>query len=120
VSDGEYEGCAVAIKRLRVNDGDQDRTFKVSSIHLLARCHYSGFDQRLCREIIGWKYLLHPNILPLKGVSVTLNPSSFCVLSEWMPDGNVMEYAKSNPEANRLRLVRGLPSLPFPLLSIYR
>ncbi|KAF9647735.1 kinase-like protein, partial [Thelephora ganbajun] len=57
------------------------------------------------REIISWKYLSHPNILPLVGVSMSVDPLCLCILSEWMPNGNVMQYARSNPEANRLRLL---------------
>ncbi|KAF9648137.1 kinase-like protein [Thelephora ganbajun] len=88
VSNGEYLGCPVAIKCLKVNEEDFDRVFK-----------------RLCREIIGWKHLSHPNILPLLGVSVLTDPHCFRILTEWMPNGNVMRYARSNPEANRLRLL---------------
>ena len=33
------------------------------------------------------------------------NPHYFRIISEWMPNGNVMEYIRSNPQANRLRLV---------------
>ena len=33
------------------------------------------------------------------------DPEYFRIISEWMPNGNVMEYLNSNPEANRLRLV---------------
>ena len=36
-----------------------------------------------------------------------MSPDSLCfwIITEWMPNGNVIEYARSNPEANRLRLV---------------
>jgi len=39
VSDGEYSGCPVAIKRLKMNEGDYDRIFKVPLIN---------FTQYLC------------------------------------------------------------------------
>jgi len=32
-------------------------------------------------------------------------PPYFRIISEWMPNGNVTEYVRANPEANRLRLV---------------
>ena len=103
VSDGEYSGLPVAIKRLKMNEGDPDRVFKVPSINLV---HYRCLVliQRLCREVVAWKHLTHPN-MPLIGVSVSADPNRFCILTKWMPRGNVMEYAKSKPEANRLRLV---------------
>jgi len=69
--------------------------------------------QRFCREIIGWKRLSHPNILPLLGVSVSADPQNFRIVSDWMRNGNVMEYTRSNPEVNRLRLVSP-PVFPSP------
>ena len=104
MSDGEYSGLHVAIKRLKMNEGDSDRSFEVPSFSS-ARRNHSVSTQRFCREIIGWKYLSHPNILPLLGVSVSADPHCFRILTEWMPGGNVVQYAKSNPEANRLGLV---------------
>ena len=44
------------------------------------------------------------------------NQRSFSILTEWMPNGNVTQYAKSNPKANRLRLVRP-PIVPVTLLT---
>ena len=105
VSDGDYSGFPVAIKRLRTNEGDSGGAFKVRSVDLACyRC--SVFTQRLCREIITWKHLSHPNILPLLGVYVSTDQRDFSILTEWMPNGDVMQYACSNPKANRLRLVR--------------
>jgi len=104
VSDGEYSGRPMAIKSLRMNEGDSDRIFKVSllnPVHSLC----STLTQRLCREIITWKHLSHRNILPLFGISLSTDPHGFCVLTEWMPNGNVIRYARSNPEADRFRLV---------------
>ena len=76
--------------------------------------HHSTSTQRLCREIVGWKHLSHPNILPLLGTSVLTDPDCFLILTEWMPSGNVMQYARSNPGANRLRLVNSLVVSPYP------
>ena len=111
VSDGEYSGRLIAIKRLRTNEGDSDRVFEVP---LLNPVHYlcSDLTQRLCREIIAWKHLSHRNILPLFGISVSTDPRGFCILTEWMPNGNVIQYAKSNPEADRFRLVSPLAVSP--------
>ena len=118
VSDGEYLGFPVAVKRLRMNEEESDGIFKVALINSV---HYrrSAFAQRFCREIIGWKHLSHQNILPLLGISMSTSPNCLLILSEWMPNGNVMQYTRSNPEANRLQLVRtiAIPPLYF-LLSI--
>ena len=39
VSDGRYQGRTVAIKRLKVNEGDFDRIFKVLSMNVVIDCH---------------------------------------------------------------------------------
>ena len=84
----------------------------------LARFRYQTFNQRFCGEVVGWKHLSHPNILPLRGVSVSTEPHHFRILSEWMPNGNVMLYIRSNPEVNRLQLVGyQCPFLKHPLYS---
>ena len=46
----------------------------------------------------------HPNVLPIIRVSETLFP--VCIMSPWMPDGNIAQYTQANPEVNRLMLVR--------------
>ena len=49
----------------------------------------------------------HPNILSVIEVSETSSP--FCIMSPWMPDGNIIQYTKANPGVNRLILVRARP-----------
>lgn len=104
VSEGEYLGSPVAIKCFKISEEGYEGIFKVPSIGL-ARNDYSAFTQKFCQEVIGWKHLSHPNIQPLFGVSVSPDPRRFRILTEWMPNGNVTQYTRSNPEANRLQLV---------------
>jgi len=112
VSNGEYSGRSVAIKHLKIDKGDTDTTFKVRSINFPHDCCSTpALNQRLCREIIIWKHLSHANILPLLGVLISADLRCFRILTEWMPNGNVMQYTKLNPKENRLRLVS---FLPFP------
>ena len=54
--------------------------------------------------MVAWKHLRHPNILPLLGV--TLAESQFAMVSEWMDNGNVNEFVRIDPGANRTALVR--------------
>ena len=68
--------------------------------------------QKFCQEAVVWKRLTHPNVLPLLGV--TINP--FQLISSWMPGGDLPEYIKLNPDADRRRLVR-LPPVVFILCS---
>ena len=67
--------------------------------------------QRLFSEIVIWRRLSHPNILPVLGVSPKLFP--LCVVSAWMIDGNIMDFTSKHPEVNRLRLVRSFSVSPF-------
>ena len=48
-----------------------------------------------------WKRLTHPNIVPLIGI--TSNPLQ--LVSDWMPGGDLTEYIKKRPDADRLGLV---------------
>lgn len=48
---------------------------------------------------------MHPNILPLLGVGV----EPLALVSEWMPNGNILEYTTMKPEVNRLALVGYIP-----------
>ena len=49
---------------------------------------------------------------------MSADPLYFRILTEWMPNGDVVRYARSNPEANRLQLV-GLLAVTaiFPLFT---
>lgn len=116
VNEGDYLGRRVAIKHLRFRTKDAfDKIFKVPESSSTMLHPYSLCIQRFCREVLGWKRLSHPNILPLLGVSVTASPRSFRIVSDWMQNGNVMEYIRSNPEVDRLQLVS---SLVDPVLAI--
>jgi len=64
--------------------------------------------QRFCKEVVTWRTLRHPNILPLIGVMMT--ESQFAMISDWMENGNINEFVKANPEADKF----GLVCLPLP------
>ena len=59
--------------------------------------------QLLVKEVVGWKWLRHENILPFIGV--TLAPSLISIVSERMENGNIMDFIKANQDCSRLRLV---------------
>jgi hypothetical protein len=50
-----------------------------------------------------WKSLRHPNVLPLIGV--TMSKDQFAMISGWMANGNINDFTKAHPDANRLELV---------------
>ncbi|KAF9643681.1 kinase-like protein, partial [Thelephora ganbajun] len=73
---GRHDGREVAAKALRVystNDSEQIR-------------------RRFCREVVTWRTLHHPNVLPLIGVTMT--KKRFIMVSEWMDKGNINEFLK--------------------------
>lgn len=59
--------------------------------------------QAMFREIVIWKRLSHQNVLSVQGVSPKLFP--LCIISEWMVNGNILDFTSKHPEANRLRLL---------------
>lgn len=48
-----------------------------------------------------WKHLSHQNIVPFLGITST----PLQLISEWIPNGNLTEYIKRHPDADRLGLV---------------
>jgi len=60
-----------------------------------------------------WKHLEHKNIVRLLGVT----SAPLQLVSEWIPGGDLTEYVKKHPGADRLGLV-GVPTVTFnPLLT---
>ena len=60
-----------------------------------------------------WKYLRHPNVLPLIGVTMT--ETQFAMVSEWMVNGNIREFVRAHPDVDRLGLVSFHPKSCRPL-----
>jgi len=63
----------------------------------------SAVTQTFCREVLAWKALRHPNVLPLLGV--TIGERLFAMVSEWMVNGNIVDFVEAHWEANRFELV---------------
>jgi len=59
--------------------------------------------QTFCKEVVTWKTLHHPNVLPLLGV--TMGERLFAMISEWMVNGNIVDFVEAHREANRFELV---------------
>ncbi|KAE9391221.1 kinase-like protein [Gymnopus androsaceus JB14] len=57
--------------------------------------------KEFCKEALIWRQLKHPNILPLLGVNAELFSPSFCLISPWMENKNIITYLKNNPGHNR-------------------
>ena len=75
--------------------------------------------QRFCKEVVLWNNLSHPNVFDLIGVPDTLEDGRFSMVSEWMTNGNIMEYVRKTA-GNHLKLVGYNPVPPCQLLSIFQ
>lgn len=49
-----------------------------------------------------WKSLRHPNVLPLVGI--TISETRFAMISNWMANGNINDFVRTNPNVDRLGL----------------
>ena len=63
----------------------------------------SSGPQKFRREVIAWRHLRHPNILPFIGVN--LERRRFAMVSEWMDNGNIREFVEKKKGVNRAQLV---------------
>lgn len=63
--------------------------------------------QAFCKEVVIWKYLNHPNILPFIGAAMVTEQGSekYEILSEFMENGEIWRFIEKNRSANRLELV---------------
>ncbi|KAJ7846469.1 kinase-like domain-containing protein [Mycena leptocephala] len=59
--------------------------------------------QTFCREALYWGRLDHPNILPFLGVDEKMFKPSFCLISPWMDNGNLINFLEKNPDFDRLK-----------------
>ncbi|KIK59390.1 hypothetical protein GYMLUDRAFT_44736 [Collybiopsis luxurians FD-317 M1] len=58
--------------------------------------------KEFCEEALVWKQLDHPNVLPFIGVNREIFYPSYCFVSPWMQNGNIMSYLEEHPEQDRL------------------
>ena len=59
--------------------------------------------QRFCKEVLTWRALCHPSVLPLLGV--TMGDNRFMMVSEWMTNGDINGFVGARRDVNRLELV---------------
>ena len=107
---GEHQGTNVAVRVLKVTSGNLDKVRSVGH-------HPKPFDrvsrvliliaQRFCKEVMTWRSLSHPNVLPLLGVMMT--SKRFAMISEWMDHGNINEFIEVYSGVNRFELVGTSP-----------
>ena len=99
---GNHHGEPVCIKAIRATNLTRLGGVKRICDHFICRGHTERASDTTSRR--EHKSISHPNLLPIIDVSDALFP--FCIMSPWVPDGNIVQYIQMNPDANRLTLVR--------------
>ena len=74
------------------------------------------FVQGFCKEVMTWKMLSHPNVLPLLGAKMEYQ--QFVMVSEWMENGNINEFIKAHEDVDRFKLVSFVPAVGYAHSSI--
>lgn len=109
---GQYCGQEVAVQMLRVyRQSDYERIRRVGCQQSTQPTVHTNscISQRFCKEVVTWKALHHPNVMPLLGVTMT--ETQFMMASEWVDNGNINEFVKADANVNRLELVCCVPKL---------
>ena len=60
-----------------------------------------------------WRYLRHPNVLPLIGVM--MEKELFAMVSRWVANETIIKFVKNNQNVDKIKLV-GPPCAPLPSL----
>ncbi|EKM54982.1 uncharacterized protein PHACADRAFT_57275, partial [Phanerochaete carnosa HHB-10118-sp] len=80
---GQYRGRLVALKTMRVFTQQTPKEISKSL-------------KTICREVTLLHSLKHPNICELIGVDRELFGGRFCLVTDWMPYGNIMDFVGAN------------------------
>ncbi|KAH7926547.1 kinase-like protein [Leucogyrophana mollusca] len=87
---GDLDGRPVAVKKMRV--------FGFRDVEVLMKAY--------SKEAVLWAQLSSPYVLPFCGVYCANERSPrACLVSPWMDNGNLPQYLKDNPKANRPQLM---------------
>ena len=98
---------AVSPDRIESLDGFKRVRLPASPKYLSLMPFFFGFLQKLWTNGIMWKRLQHPNVVPFLGFGSVAPP--FSLVYPWMFNGSLSEYARKNPDVDKLGLVCGYP-----------
>ena len=75
--------------------------------------------QKFCREVVIWKNLSHPNILPFVGATLVTEQKreKYEIVSEFMVNEDIRAFIQRNKDVNRLELVGFDSSRPINLVE---
>jgi serine/threonine protein kinase len=102
---GRCGGRDVAVKALRLH---------IDEIHVVKKVSVfdnwwasSNLHQAYLHELVLWQCLRHENIVPFLGTSSAFEVS---LVSEWMSGGTITAFLLRNPQDDRARYVRLVPT----------
>ena len=105
---GDLRGDQVALKAFRTYPSqDLEGVKEVSMRSVCQSCAHERRLQTLWKLVPTWKRLSHPNVMPFRGINMSL--SDLCLVYDWGYGGNLIQYLDSNPQADRLSLVCRIP-----------
>ncbi|KAF9789406.1 kinase-like domain-containing protein [Thelephora terrestris] len=90
----------------RMIDKTSEKAYAVKSLRVYEADPIEKITKEYCKEVIVCKRMRHENVLSIEGVAS--NIFEFCMVSQWMNSGNILDYLKINPECNRLELLIGV------------
>lgn len=100
-----YQERVVAVKALkarRMQSSDSMHKVRIPRLEFIVTdTHW--VSQRLVKEVVGWAWLQHENILPFVGIAT--QPNRFSIVSEWIPNGDIMTFIAHNRNRNLFPLV---------------
>ncbi|KIN99186.1 hypothetical protein M404DRAFT_155843 [Pisolithus tinctorius Marx 270] len=99
------EGTFVAVKTFRFAHRGDSTVLKVSCILSRLPDYYADqLVKTILREVHVWSKLMHPNVLPLLGITTKFD-STISIISKWMSNGNAHDYVQ-DPKVDPRPLVR--------------
>ncbi|KAF9789407.1 kinase-like domain-containing protein [Thelephora terrestris] len=91
----------------KLTDETNEKAYAVKSLRVYEKDDpIEKIRKRYCKEVIVCKRVKHENVLTIEGVAS--NIFEFCMVSEWMKRGNILDHVKADPTANRLELLIGV------------
>lgn len=101
-----YGGRIFAVKQLRTYEVDDLLHVRKVIRFNDSLCHCFSLEtlyQKFCKCVIICRRIGHENIMSVEGVAPVLFELS--LVSKWMDNGNVLQYAKAHPQVDRVHLV---------------
>ncbi|PPQ63399.1 hypothetical protein CVT24_005662 [Panaeolus cyanescens] len=70
-------------------------------LRMFAHNDRAALYRDFCKEIIMWRQLCHPNILPFMGASLTAFQPRYSFIAPWLPNGNLKSFLRVNPQFDK-------------------